>query len=128
MFSLVLGRERRRRRVIPLELEGDAGGRELVEMGRIPKREENVQGEASLDGVMEDLEDSEVVERVCIEAEMVRTVEVEDVVEVVVERANVEDVEEEGVDRVEVEYVEEVMVERVEGEDIVEVVMGFLQQ
>ena len=84
------------RRVFPLVLDGEDGGRKLLEMGRIHKREDSEEGEAAGDGVMEDLEDSEVMERVGVEAleeaEIVRAAEVEDVVEVVVEENEVEGV------------------------------------
>ena len=48
-------------------LDGEDRGRELVEMARIPEREDSVQGEAAGDGDMEDLEDSEVMERVGVD-------------------------------------------------------------
>ena len=115
MLSVVLGRRRRMRRVFPLVLDGEDGGRELLEMGRIHKREDSEEGEAAGDGVMEDLEDSEVMERVGVEAleeaEVVRASEVEDVVEGVVEERVV--VDKKAYDEVvEIVYVDNVIVVR----------------
>ena len=111
MMSLVLGRRRRRRRVFPVVLDGEDRGRELMAKGRIPKREDSVEGEAAGDGVMENLEDSEVIEGVGVEAE------VEDVVGVVVKENEVEDVVVERVvvdKKADVEVVEIVYVDNVE--------------